>query len=65
MLLSCLGHDLDHTGRSNAFEVSKKSKLALRYNDESVLENHHVSLLFKILKNPDADILSNFSTKDF
>ena len=36
-MFSCLGHDVDHTGRTNAFESAKLSKLALRYNDDSVI----------------------------
>ncbi|KRX09066.1 hypothetical protein PPERSA_01953 [Pseudocohnilembus persalinus] len=65
LLLSCLGHDLEHTGRNNAFEVAKQSDIAVRYNDESVLENHHCSLLFQILKNPKSNILKNVTPEDF
>lgn len=36
LLLSSLCHDVDHTGKTNAFEVSSFSELAIRYNDESV-----------------------------
>lgn len=39
LLFSCLGHDVDHTGRTNAFEAARLSKIALRYNDESVINN--------------------------
>lgn len=42
-MLSSLAHDIAHTGRTNAFEISSLSKLAVCYNDESVLENYHVS----------------------
>ncbi len=65
MLFSCLGHDIDHTGRSNLFESSKGSKIALRYNDESVLENHHASTLFKTLQDERLNILQNFEKKDY
>ena len=37
LILSGFCHDVDHTGRTNAFEISKQSKLAQKYNDESVL----------------------------
>lgn len=50
-LLGCFGHDLDHSGRNNAFEVQSRSKLAVRYHDESPLENHHSATLFKIIEN--------------
>ena len=35
-MLSALCHDVGHTGRTNNFEASSYSTLALRYNDESV-----------------------------
>jgi len=44
LLLAALGHDAAHPGRNNAFEVATSSKLALRYNDEAVLECYHASL---------------------
>lgn len=50
-LLGCFGHDLDHTGRNNAFEVQSGSKLAVRYHEDSPLENHHAATLFKIIGN--------------
>lgn len=37
LLFSSLGHDIDHTGRTNLFETNNLSKIALRYNDESVM----------------------------
>ena len=33
------------------------------YNDESVLENHHLAVSFKLLQNQDCDILANMSAK--
>lgn len=49
LLLSALCHDLEHTGRTNAFEIATRSPLALLYNDHSVLENHHASTGFALL----------------
>ena len=39
------------------------SELALMYNDESVLENHHLAVAFKLLQNKDCDILANVTGK--
>ena len=39
------------------------SELALMYNDESVLENHHLAVAFKLLQNQDCDIFVNLSKK--
>jgi cAMP-specific phosphodiesterase 4 len=33
------------------------------YNDESVLENHHLAVAFKLLQSPDCDIFSNLNKK--
>ena len=39
------------------------SELALMYNDESVLENHHLAVAFKLLQSPDCDIFANLNKK--
>ena len=33
------------------------------YNDESVLENHHLAVAFKLLQNSNCDILASLSAK--
>ncbi len=43
LMISSLAHDIGHTGKTNAFEISSYSNLAVCYNDESVLENYHAS----------------------
>ena len=48
-LCAALGHDADHPGLNNNFEVNSRSKLAMRYNDESVLESHHAAVTCGIL----------------
>jgi len=37
-VISGLCHDVNHTGRTNPFEISSRSKLAIRYLDRSVIE---------------------------
>lgn len=37
-MISSLGHDVGHTGRTNIFEINSLSDLAIRYHDKSVLE---------------------------
>ena len=65
-LLSGAAHDMDHPGTNNAFEVKTKSKLALLYNDQSVLEHHHAASFFFLLDNGnyDCNIMEGFSEKD-
>jgi hypothetical protein len=50
LLLAALCHDLEHPGTTNAFQVNTGSALALRYNDASVLENHHAATMFAVLE---------------
>lgn len=35
--------------------------MALLYNDESVLENHHLAVAFQLMQNDNCDILESFS----
>jgi len=49
LLLAALGHDADHPGNSNGFQVATESILALRYNDASVLESHHAAVTCGLL----------------
>jgi cAMP-specific phosphodiesterase 4 len=39
------------------------SELALMYNDESVLENHHLAVAFKLVQNSECDIFVNLNKK--
>ena len=45
--------------------MQTKSRLAMIYNDRSVLENHHLSVAFRLLQNPDIDILDGLSSDEF
>merc|ERR1711997_82362 len=56
-------HDVDHPGLTNQYLINTSSDLALMYNDESVLENHHLAVSFKLLQKPGCDIFSNLSKK--
>ena len=50
LLLSAICHDLEHPGTTNAYQVNTGSALALRYNDASVLENHHCCVGFAAME---------------
>lgn len=40
------------------------SRLALMYNDESVLENHHLAVAFQLLQHEGCDIFENMNKKE-
>ncbi len=49
-----------HAGLNNAFLINTRHEFARVYNDNSVLENRHVSLLYTLLANePHADIFTD------
>ncbi|KAL9845665.1 LOW QUALITY PROTEIN: 3',5'-cyclic-AMP phosphodiesterase 4B [Geothlypis trichas] len=54
---------VDHPGVSNQFLINTNSELALMYNDESVLENHHLAVGFKLLQEEHCDIFQNLTKK--
>ncbi|XP_073821040.1 phosphodiesterase 1c isoform X4 [Musca autumnalis] len=64
-LLAALIHDFEHTGTTNNFHVMSGSETALLYNDRAVLENHHISAAFRLLKDDDCNVLSNLSREEY
>lgn len=63
LVLSGLCHDVSHTARTNIFEVNSMSKLAIRYHDRSVLEQHHIAMTFKIIRKEESNIFKNLQTE--
>ncbi|KAI6216518.1 Phosphodiesterase [Aphelenchoides fujianensis] len=56
-------HDVDHPGYTNQYLINSNSELAIMYNDESVLEQHHLAVAFKLLQDPSCDFLYSWSKK--
>ena len=63
LFVAGLCHDVEHTGRTNTFEINKESHLSIIYNDNSVLENHHAAVTFKILQNERCNIISELDSQ--
>ena len=64
LLLSALVHDIHHPGNTNLFEINSKSELSILYNDQSVLENHHCSMAFRLMTRPGLNVLGSMKVED-
>ena len=42
-------HDFEHPGVTNVFLVNMQDLKAIRHNDTSVLENHHIAATFELM----------------
>jgi cAMP-specific phosphodiesterase 4 len=51
-------------GLNNPYLVNTQHMLALRYNDKSVLESHHVAATFALLKKPECNIFDCLNKED-
>eukprot|EP00479_Gromia_sphaerica_P014373 TRINITY_DN850_c0_g1_i1.p1 TRINITY_DN850_c0_g1~~TRINITY_DN850_c0_g1_i1.p1 ORF type:complete len:303 (+),score=50.45 TRINITY_DN850_c0_g1_i1:284-1192(+) len=65
LLISALMHDIRHPGLNNVFQVNAQTGLAIFYNDQAVLENHHCATTFRILSNPQHNILSSLGKDEY
>lgn len=65
MLLAACCHDFEHPGFNNAFLIETNHELAVRYNDESVLENHHVAGSFALISNDKYNLVKKYSREDY
>ncbi|RXM29968.1 Calcium/calmodulin-dependent 3',5'-cyclic nucleotide phosphodiesterase 1A [Acipenser ruthenus] len=65
MVFAAAIHDFEHTGTTNNFHIQTRSDVAILYNDRSVLENHHVSAAYRLMQEPEMNILANLSKDDW
>lgn len=54
-------HDFEHGGLNNDFLIKSSDMLALRYNDRSPLENHHLAAAFYVLRHPECFFLNKMN----
>ena len=52
-------------GVNNPFLIAMRHTKALRYNDKSVLENHHCAIAFKLLLDPQNDVFELLSEAQY
>ena len=66
LYISAAIHDLGHPGYTNNFLINTKNELAIKYNDQSVLENYHVSEGFNIIfKKKGCNIFESLTSDDY
>ena len=66
LFLSCICHDYKHPGVNNNFLKDTRNILAIKYNDNSILENMHISEAFKLtLDYPNCDIFSGMNSDNY
>ena len=59
-------HEFGHPGFSNNFLINTKNEIAIRYNDQSVLENYHISESFNIIFRKNGyNIFESLSNDDY
>ncbi|KAI0367692.1 HD-domain/PDEase-like protein [Pilatotrama ljubarskyi] len=57
LYIAAVGHDVGHPGLNNAFMKNAKTPLAVVYDDKSVLEQMHYSLILQIMRHNDLGFL--------
>ena len=65
LIVSAVCHDIGHPGVNNAFLVATSDDLALKYNDQSCLENMHTNKAFTIINSENCNITKNLSKADY
>ena len=64
-LLAAAVHDFEHLGISNDFLVKTDDERAIKYNDRSVNENHHVAAAFGKASYPSFVMFPRQSTRPY
>uniref|UniRef100_A0A915E7J1 Phosphodiesterase n=1 Tax=Ditylenchus dipsaci TaxID=166011 RepID=A0A915E7J1_9BILA len=65
VIFGALIHDYEHTGHTNNFHIQSGSQFAMLYNDRSVLENHHVSSCFRMMKEDEKNMFERLTRDEF
>eukprot|EP00927_Polykrikos_kofoidii_P000023 TRINITY_DN1000_c0_g2_i1.p1 TRINITY_DN1000_c0_g2~~TRINITY_DN1000_c0_g2_i1.p1 ORF type:complete len:510 (-),score=72.32 TRINITY_DN1000_c0_g2_i1:182-1711(-) len=53
VIVASLIHDVGHPGKNSAYLTKIMDPLAIRYNDQSILENMHLALSFSLMQGDD------------
>mmetsp|Transcript_3958 Transcript_3958/g.3749 ORF Transcript_3958/g.3749 Transcript_3958/m.3749 type:complete len:398 (+) Transcript_3958:1269-2462(+) len=64
-LIAAIIHDFQHPGVTNEFLIKRSHSKAIRYNDFSVLERHHLASAFAALLDQSCDITINLTEDQY
>ena len=64
-LTAALVMDLNHPGVDNSFSVLTSSPIAVRFNDQSVLENYHIVKAMELLQNSASNIFEGLTRAQY
>lgn len=65
LVVAALCHDLGHLGVNNSFLVATSNDLAIKYNDQSCLENMHANKAFSIINTDGSRIAKHLNKADY
>jgi hypothetical protein len=65
LVFAAICHDIGHPGLNNSFLVATGHELALKYNDQSCLENMHANRAFSIIQSEGSRLTSNLTKADY
>lgn len=63
-LIAALAHDIGHPAKNNAYNIAKKTPLAFKALNKSVLEKHHIKKLLYLLKQPETNLFQGFTADE-
>lgn len=59
-------HDYQHPGVNNLYMQNSRDPVAFRYNDTSILENHHIAATFELMaQQPELNWMSDFAPEEY
>ncbi|OHT12549.1 GAF domain containing protein [Tritrichomonas foetus] len=63
LLVTCICHDMGHSGRTNVFNAKAQTPLSILYKDQPVMETFHCSSAIKVLSHPTCNILTGMNSE--
>jgi len=64
MIIAAAVHDFRHPGLNNDFLMRTSTRLAITYNDRSVLENFHLSSAFELMQDEGCNFIADLEEEE-